>query len=162
MTFSKLMTGTLPHHGKYGSRGGKGVKRIILHHWAGKVGGDTRLSNPSKKVSCSYLVYSDGRIVGQVPEEFRPWTSGSRVADSPSITIETQNSTLGPDWEVSDKALESIVALIADVARRYGWGKVDGSRLKGHRDFKNTNCPGPFLYPRFDWIIAEVNKLLKK
>ena len=74
---------------------------MILHHWAGVYGGDTRLANPNAEVSANYVIYSDGRIFGQVPEEYRAWTTGGFSYDAPSITIETQNSAAGGEWPVS-------------------------------------------------------------
>ena len=121
-TFSSLISGTVSASNKYSSRNNTKITRIIQHHWAGTTGGDTRLLNPSQQVSVNYIVYSDGRIVGQVPEEYRAWTSGSFAADAPSITIECQNSTGAPEWKVSDEAIASIIKLCIDIAKRYNFG----------------------------------------
>src|SRR5450830_488497 len=137
MTFSSLISGTIPNHGKYNARPGK-VTRVIQHHWAGTTGGIERLSNPTQKALATYLVLSDGRILGQVPEEFRPWTSGGATADNPSITIECQNSTGAPDYKVSDAAFNSIVRLLADIATRHGFGSLTPTNYRGHREFAAT------------------------
>lgn len=161
MTFSPLISGTLPHHGKYSSRNGRAITRGIAHHWAGTAGGDTRLTNPNIDVSTNYFIYSDGRIVGQVPEEYRAWTSGSWEADAGSITWETQNSAAGGDWPVSDAALNATIALLADIAKRYGWKQVVfGQQLRGHREFASTACPGPYLWARLPWIAQQANAKL--
>src|SRR5512137_1655605 len=120
MTFSPLTSGKAPHHNKYSSRFNTPIQRVIVHHWAGTTGGDSRLTNPDQEVSANYILYSDGRLVGQVPEEFRAWTSGSPAADNQSITVETQNTAVGGDWPVSDEAIAKLTELIADVANRYG------------------------------------------
>lgn len=156
MTFSALIAGTLPHHGKYGARG-VAVSRVIVHHWAGTSGGDVSLASPGRDASANYIIYGDGRIVGQVPEEFRAWTSGSPAADNPSITVEIQNSTGAPEWRVSDKAIQALIALTADIAKRYGWGSVTRSRVLGHREFAATACPGPYLFPRLGDIAEAAN-----
>lgn len=161
MTFSSLTSGTLPHHNKFASRQGRGVSRVIVHHWAGTQGGDSRLVNPNADVSTNYILYSDGTLVGQVPEEYRAWTSGSWDADSPSITVEVQNSTGAPHWRVSDKAIAKLIELIADIARRYRWGSVSSSRVRGHREFAATACPGPYLWPRLGSIRSQANTRLK-
>lgn len=160
MTFSGLIKSTVPHHNKYTSRQGRGVTRVIVHHWAGTRGGDSRLTNPSEDVSANYILYSDGTLVGQVPEEYRAWTSGSWEADSYSITVEIQNSAVGGEWPVSDKAVAKLVELIADVARRYKWGSVTRSRVRGHREFAATACPGPYLWDRLDSIAKQANAKL--
>lgn len=159
MMFSPLTARTVAHHNKYSSRFGAGVQRLILHHWAGTAGGDTRLTDSREDVSASYILYTNGDLVGQVPEEHRPWTSGSPEADNSSITVETQNSAGGPDWPTSQEALEKIAQLLADLSTRYGWGKITASRLRLHREFAATACPGPFLVRHRDWIINRANQI---
>jgi len=158
MTFSSLISGTIPNHGKYNARPGK-VTRVIQHHWAGTAGGIERLSNPTQRASATYLVLSDGKILGQVPEEFRPWTSGGTAADNPSITIECQNSTGAPDYRVSDAAFNAIVRLLADIAKRHGFGPLTTTTYRGHREFAATACPGPYLWPRLQSIRDAANAL---
>jgi peptidoglycan hydrolase-like protein with peptidoglycan-binding domain len=159
MTFSSLISGTIPHHDKYNIRSGK-VTRVIQHHWAGTSGGIERLSNPKEKASATYIVLSDGRILGQVPEEYRPWTSGGYATDNPSITIECQNSTGAPDYKVSDKAYASLIRLLVDIDNRHGFGILTRTKYCGHREFAATACPGPYLYPRLQAICDAVNGVL--
>lgn len=160
MGFSALASRAVAHHGKYSPRQGTAVRYLIVHHWAGTSGGDARLVNPAEAVSASYILYSDGSLVGQVPEEYRPWTSGSWDADAPAVTVETQNSGGSPDWPVSDAALERLAQLAADLCRRYGWGSLDRSRVRGHREFYATACPGPYLWARLDYIVQRGNQIL--
>lgn len=160
MTFSGLTKRIVPAHGKFGPRQGRGVERVIFHHWAGKVGGDTRLTDPKEAVSATYIIYGNGDIVGQVPEQYRPWTSGGFAADGNSITIEIQNETLGPDWRVSKEAEESASKLLADIARRYKWGGIVASRTRGHLEFQATSCPGPYLWPRLSLVREKAVALL--
>lgn len=161
MTFSSLTARTVAHHNKYASRQGRGITRVIVHHWAGTRGGDSRLVNPNADVSTNYILYSDGTLVGQVPEEYRAWTSGSWEADSYSITVEVQNSAAGGEWPVSNAAINKLIELIADVGRRYRWGSVDRSRVRGHREFAATACPGPYLWNRLGSIASQANTKLK-
>jgi len=161
MTFSPLTAYSVEHHGKYNPRYGVTPSRMIVHHWAGTNGGDSRLTNPNQEVSANYILYSDGTLVGQVPEEYRAWTSGSWDSDAPSITVETQNTNVGGDWPVSDAAIAKLTELAADLARRYGWGSVNvGSQIIGHRDVYATACPGPYLYARLGDIAANANAIL--
>lgn len=161
MVFSSLISGTKPAHGKFSSRQGKKVVRVIVHHWAGIIGGDSRLTNPNEAVSATYILYSNGKLYGQVPEEYRPWTSGGFAADGTSITIETQNSTLGPDWRVSPAAYQTLIDLIADIANRYGWGNIEVINVRGHREFAATACPGPYLWPRLGDLRAKAQAKFK-
>lgn len=160
MTFSSLISGTIPHHGKYNARGTR-VTRVIQHHWADTgMGGQAALASPNTKKSVTYVVHNDGVILGQVPEEYRPWTSGGAAADNPSITIEVQNETAGPEWRVSAAAVNSITRLIADIAKRHGFGSLNENNYTGHRKFAATACPGPYLWPRLIDIRASANALL--
>lgn len=160
MTFSPLMARSVPAHGKFHPRNQK-ISRVILHHWAGTVGGDTRLMNPNVDASVTYFVYNDGTIVGQVPEEYRPWTSGGPAADMPSITIEIQNQSVGGDWPISNKAYDAVIRLVADIAKRYGWGGVAASNLRGHQEFAATACPGPYVFSRMSDIRAKADALAR-
>jgi hypothetical protein len=160
MTFSPLTNDTAPNHGKYSSRFGTPIQRVIVHHWAGTTGGDTRLKNPDTDVSATYILYSDGTLVGQVPEEYRAWTSGSPAADNNAITVETQNTAVGGDWPVSDAAIAKLTELIADVANRYGWGGVGEDNVVGHREVYATACPGEYLFSRLPQITANANAMV--
>lgn len=169
MTKSPLAKRTIPSHNKYSSRQGMTINRVVLHHWAGTNGGLERLQNPSERVSANYAILTDGTIVSQVPEEFRAWTSGSLEADGGSITIETQNirgrapgknDADSESWPVSEAAYASIIALLADVAKRYKFGGISAGSLRGHKEFAATACPGGFLWTRLGDIRAQAAKAL--
>ena len=146
--------------GKRSSRGGTAITRAIVHHWAGTGGGIERLVQSSDEASVHYLILSDGSLIASVPEEYRAWTSGSFEADASAITFEVQNTTTAPEWRVSDAAIATLTRTIADIARRYGWGSVSRDRVRGHREFYATECPGPYLYPRLGQIAADAQKIL--
>lgn len=170
MTFSPLTKRTITTSGKSSSRRGTRITRVNLHHWASTAGAESRMVDPNADVSTNYLVLSNGDIIGQVPEEERAWTSGSWAADAPAITIETQNANRhverGDDsnpksWPVTDAAYKSVIQLLADIAKRYKWGGVGNSNLKGHRDFVQTSCPGGFLWSRMSNIRSSANSVVK-
>ena len=159
MTYSPLTTTVRAPNGKWSSRKGTKITRLNVHHWAGKVGGDTRLIESSDRVSANYLILSDGSLIGSVSESFRAWTSGSFAADAPAITVEIQNSTLGPDWCISDAAMRTLELLAADVAKRYGWSGIARAQVRGHREFAATSCPGPYVYPRLSFIASNAEAI---
>ncbi|WP_166985220.1 N-acetylmuramoyl-L-alanine amidase [Canibacter zhoujuaniae] len=158
MVISKHAAGTVPHHNKINYRGAAKIQYVIVHHWAGTHGGDSRLLNPHEQVSANYIVYSDGRIIQQVPEEYRAWTSGHSI-DFQAITIETQNSATGGVWPVTDAAQRALEKLIGDIGARYWAGRVERWRVRGHREFAATACPGEFLWARLGAIADAANKL---
>lgn len=169
MTFSPLISRTVPHHNKFGSRAGRPINRVIQHHHAASSNaGLNSLTAPAVQKSTTYVIMSDGEIIGQVPEEFRPWTSGSFEADASAITIEVQNvggSVNGNDnhpaaWPISDAAYSSIIRLLADVAKRHGWGGIAKANYAGHREFGSTACPGGYLWARLDDIRQSANVIL--
>lgn len=170
MVFSPLTDRVVPHHNKFSSRQGRRPTRGINHHWAGVGGGDTRLLDPREDVSANYILYSTGELVGQVPEEYRAFTSGSWEADSWSITVEIQNvagrfpgaNDSDPrSWPISDAALAKLIALWADVGSRYGWGTINRDRIRGHREFASTACPGGFVWNRLPAIAAASDAMMK-
>lgn len=158
MAFTPLTNRTMTTT-KRSSRNGKKISRVIVHHWAGTGGGVERLVHSTDKASANYIILSDGTLIGSVPEQYRAWTSDSAAADEPSITVEVQNATGGPDWKVSDAAVATLTRLIADVAKRHGWAKITREQVRGHREFSATACPGPYLYPRLDRIAADAEEL---
>ena len=140
------------------SRRGTKVSRVIVHHWAGMAGGVQRLVHSKDKASSNYII-ENGLIVGSVSEALRAWTSGSFAADAPSITVEVQNSTLAPGWEVSDANYNQLVRLIADIADRHKWGRLTRDHVRGHREFAATACPGPYLWARMDQIVKDAQAI---
>lgn len=162
--FSSLINGTTPDHGK--NRGSDPKKnRLIVHHWAGTAGGDTALMKPKGQnsrgdVSASYILYSDGRLIGQVSEDLSPWTTGS--ADWGSITVETQNAANGGNWPIDQRAKDKLAQLMADLSDRHGWGELKlGTNVRMHREFYATACPGPDMVASLPAIIAKANQLRK-
>lgn len=164
MTFSQLISGTIPHHNKFSSRSGQSVVRVIQHHHAAASdAGTNRLTDPSAPASVHYNILSDGTIWGQVPEEYRAWTTGTFAADAPAITFEVQNcggQINGNDddphsWPVTEEAYAAVVALLADIAVRYGWGAVSEGNYQGHRQWFATACPGGNLW----WLMPRTRDL---
>lgn len=157
MTFSSLTTETAPHKDKFSSRRGARVERMIIHHWAASGwGGYNTLVNSGTSVSANYMIYSDGTICGQVPEEYRAWTTGSPDWDNQSITVEIQNESVGGQWRISDAAMRAFINLFADVANRYGFGSLYPEKhLRAHREFVSTVCPGDYIMSRRAWICQQ-------
>lgn len=119
----------------------------------------------TRQASSNYGVGSDGKIGLYVPENRRAWTSSSRDNDSVAVTIEVANNGGAPNWPVSDKALESTIALCVDICRRNGIAKLNFTgdktgNLTMHKWFSNTLCPGPYLESKFPYIAEEVNRRL--
>jgi len=170
MTFSSLISRTVPHHNKYSLRQGNPIIRLIQHHHAASSdAGVNRLLDPNAQASATYIILTSGEILGQVPEEFRPWTTSGFEFDKNAITIEVQNisgQVNGDDsdpnsWKISDAAYNSIVKLLADVAKRHNFGAISMGNYRGHREFAQTACPGGYLWSRMAKTRAAANALVQ-
>ena len=150
------------------ARGAK-IDTITIHHMAGNLSVEACgqvFQDTSRQASSNYGIGTDGRIGLYVPENRRAWTSSNRDNDNRAITIEVANDGGAPDWHVSDKALESTIALCVDICRRNGiprlnfTGSKTGSNLTMHKWYAATQCPGPYLESKFPYIAKEVNARL--
>ncbi len=168
MTFSGLICKQIiAYSGNYGSRGGARVCKFTPHHMAGNLSIEQcgeLFQRPGRYASATYLIGTDGRTAGNVPEEYRPYTSSSYANDRQAITVEVANASGAPGWTISQAAWDALVNLAVDVCRRYGFrldysGSPSGS-LTEHRMFSATACPGPWLHDQLDELETQVNAIL--
>lgn len=144
------------------------ISKITLHHMAGNLSVEACgkvFETTERQASSNYGVGTDGRIGLYVEESCRAWTSSNRDNDNVAVTIEVANDGGSPDWHVSDKALESTIALCVDICQRNGIAKLNftgdtSGNLTMHKWFANTQCPGKYLESKFPYIADEVNKRL--
>lgn len=151
MTFSALTT-RIARTSDRSSRGGVRIDSIGHHHVAGTSleAALSRFQPGGGEVSPNYCIMGKD-IVGVVDEEDRAWTSASAQDDARSITYEIVNSTGGPDWRFDPDTIASVIALDADICRRYGI--VPRHAISGFWEHKNlsqwfgrsypTACAGP-------------------
>lgn len=164
MGYSSLTNIWIPaHSSNYTPGRQKPIRCITIHHMAGNLTVEQcgRLwQNPSRNGSSHYGIGTDGGIGAYVMEENTAWTNSNWNSNCESITIETANDEIGGDWHVSDNALNSLIKLVADIAKRNKLGKlVKGQNLTWHSMFTSTACPGPYLLSKLDYIIEEANKI---
>lgn len=149
---------------------------ITIHCMAGNLTVETCgsvFAKESRKASSNYGIGTDGRIAMYVEEKDRSWCSSNSANDHRAITIEVANDGGAPDWHVSDKAMDSLIKLCADICKRnnikelkWSTNKSDrvnhknGCNMTVHRDFEAKSCPGAYLYEKHGYIADEVNKLL--
>ena len=155
----------------------KKIDTITIHHMAGNLSVESCgavFADSARQASSNYGIGTDGRIGLYVEEKHRSWCSGGtktvdgitgRDNDFRAVTIEVANDGGAPDWHVSDKALESTIALCVDICQRNGipklnfTGDVHGN-LTMHSFYAYTECPGKYLGSKFPYIAEEVNKRL--
>lgn len=169
MTFSRLISKqVLADPSNYTHSRKSKICKITPHHAACVATAESiakGFQNPKRNCSSTYIIGNDGKIVGNVPEEFRPWTSSSSYNDNRAITIEVSNCERGGNWKISDAAWNSLVNLCVDICKRYNFkltydGTPNGS-LTRHNMFAKTACPGPYLQGRFAELASLVNSRLE-
>lgn len=153
------------------------IDTITIHCMAGNLTVETCgnvFANASRKASSNYGIGTDGRIAMYVEEKDRSWCSSNSINDHRAVTIEVANDGgAETGWHVSDKAMESLIKLVADICKRnnikelkWSTNKSDrvnhknGCNMTVHRDFAAKACPGDYLYNKHGYIADEVNKLL--
>lgn len=148
-----------PNRAKNGGR----VSMVTLHHVAAVtnvavVGRGWQ--NPGRGASSHYGV-NNKDVAQYVPENAIAWTNKNWNANASSVTIEVCNSGGAPNWEVSNESLNTTIWLVADIAKRYNlYPLVVGTTLTYHSMYANTNCPGPYLLARMQYIADEANNVI--
>ena len=146
------------------------VTKITPHHMAGvRDAASCARSHLAGKASSNYYIGNDGKICGGVSEDRRAWTSGTGNAkgsnDHMAITIEVSNNTDREPWTISSAAYKSLVALCADLCRRYNitphCDKTKNGTITEHYMFQATACPGETLKNIIETGILERDILAK-
>lgn len=148
---------------------------ITIHCYVGQVTakqGCDYFATTDRQASSNYVVGYDGSIGLSVEEKDRAWTSGNATNDHRAVTIETACDPTYP-YAVTDKAMNALISLVADICKRNNIKKLvwsadkydrinhrNGCNVTVHRDFAATACPGDYLYNKHPYIIEQVNKKL--
>lgn len=153
----------LAHTGNYTKGRSTKIRCITVHHMAGilsaKACGDI-FAREGRRGSSHYGIGNDGQIGNYVDENDTAWTNSNWAANCESVTVEVSNSALGGDYPVSDAAFESLVKLVADIAKRNNLGMlVPGQNLTWHSMFVATSCPGNYQRSKMQELADRVNTL---
>lgn len=165
MSNSKLISATYPaYSGNYTKgRNGKKIEMIAIHHMAGVLTAQqcgAIWQKAGRNGSSNYGIGNSGEIALYVDEKNASWCNSNFDSNCRSVTIEVSNSSTGGNWEVGDKALNSLIQLVADIAKRNKLGTlVKGKNVVWHSMYVATACPGPYLMSKLDYIIAEANRI---
>lgn len=164
MSNSSLVDVKVPaYSGNYTKgRSGKKIIEITIHHMAAVLSAEQCgkvFQRKGRNGSSHYGIGNDGRIGLYVDEKNTAWTNSNWEANCRAVTIEVSNSKTGGDWPVSDKALNSLIKLVADIAKRNNITLVKGKTLTWHRMYAKTTCPGDYLLSKMDYIIQKANEI---
>lgn len=171
MGFSPLadVRNRIPDVGRSTPRKGR-ISGVLIHHNAG-VDAYGEATRSGRHVSANYWITNAGRLLPNIDETRRAWTTGSAfypagaAADERFITVEVSNSLSGVrsgTYAISAAARVTLERLIADVFRRYGLGRVHRGTKSGvavHQDFVPTQCPGPYIMANLAGIISNAETI---
>lgn len=165
MAVSPLATESYPaYEGNYsGPEARTMITEITIHHMAGVLSAASCgaiFQRPGRNGSSHYGIGVNGEIASYVDESCVAWTNSNWPSNQRAVTIENSDSSMGGDWPVSDATLNSLIKLVADIAKRNNLGKlVKGENLTWHSMYASTTCPGPYLLSKIEYIADEANKI---
>lgn len=163
MSKSSLVNINVPaYEGNYTKgRSGRKIEQICLHHMAGRLTAEQCgkiFQQVGRYGSSHYGIGYDGRIGQYVDESDTAWTNSNWDSNCKSVTIETSDND--NSWYVNDTTLNSLIKLVADIAKRNNLGTlVPGKNLTWHSMFTSTTCPGDYLRSKMQYIADEANKI---
>ena len=163
MAYSKLANDFYPAYaGNYTvGRSGRKIEAITIHHMAGvlsaKQCGDI-FKTVGRCGSSHYGIGNSGEVLCYVDETDTAWTNSNWDSNCKSVTIETSDND--NSWYVNDITLNSLIKLVADIAKRNNLGTlVPSKNLTWHSMFTSTTCPGDYLRSKMQYIADEANKI---
>ena len=163
MAYSKLANDFYPAYaGNYTvGRSGRKIEAITIHHMAGvlsaKQCGDI-FKTVGRCGSSHYGIGNSGEVLCYVDETDTAWTNSNWDSNCKSVTIETSDND--NSWYINDITLNSLIKLVADIAKRNNLGTlVPSKNLTWHSMFTSTTCPGDYLRSKMQYIADEANKI---
>lgn len=150
------------HSGNYTKGRQAAISEITIHHMAGILSAEgcgNIFATPGRGGSSNYGIGNDGRIGIYVDECDTSWCNSNWESNKRAVTIEVSNSSLGGNYPVSDKALNSLIKLVADISKRNNITLIKGKTLTWHSMYAATTCPGDYLRGKIDYIIEQANKI---
>lgn len=154
-----------PNH--YNGRNGYHVTHITFHIMAGYLAGtDSVFTNPASQASAHYGIGADGTIHQYVSEADGSYSDANYVSNNSTISIEHEGGI--PQAKCTQACIDASARLCADIAQRYGLGKLWHDGTKGnvwlHREISGTDhatCPdlAPNGLP-YQQVIDKANAIL--
>lgn len=149
-------------------RGGHTIDHITLHIMAGYLAGtDATFANPAVQTSAHYGIGADGTIHQYVDEKNTAWSDGNALSNATGISIEHEGGI--PQAKCTRACMDASAQLCADIARRYGWKKLehinsDKGNIYLHREvYGSTHTTCPDLAPNgldVNYVIKKANEIL--
>lgn len=125
-------------------RSGRKIEMITIHHMAGVLSAKQcgSIFQGNRQASAHYGIGNNGEIAQYVDEADTAWANANWDSNCKAVTIETSNDNTGEEWHVGDTALNSLIKLVADIAKRNNLSTlVKGQNVTWHRMYAATTCP---------------------
>ena len=144
-------------------RRGSDIKYIIFHYTGMKSenGAIKRLTDKNSKVSCHYLIKSNGKIIQMVPDLYVAWHAGISswrkdfFLNFKSIGIEISNPGHQHGYKnFKKKQIKSIIELSKILKKKY---KIKNEDILGHSDIAPLRKKDPG--EKFPWKLLHKEKL---
>lgn len=127
---------------------------VTLHHNGGRLSHEGVLQVwKTRPASAQFDVDAAGAVAQYVKANEYAWACGSTVGNQRSISIEMANSTLGPNWEVSETTWRSAARLAGWIFAKIIGTRPTNSNLVVHHHWKATLCAGPHIDHVFNAIL---------
>jgi hypothetical protein len=145
---------------EYATRAGAKIDTLQIHHATStSLSGLRALMAPGgRMVSANGAMSNDGHLQLVVPVDRRAFTSATPY-DRRSFTVEVCNTSLAPNWGISDACHERLAQLAAEMHLELGM-PLDRAHIIGHREVPGTYataCPGPSM--NLDRIVGRAREI---
>lgn len=167
MSNSPLITRTdWAYSGNYTQGRSEKLRGIVIHHaCATTINSVAKTFQTVGRNGSAHYCVCDNDISLMVDEGNTAWHCSNWHGNCRTIGIEVCNTDL-KTLDISDKSFETLCRLVADIAKRNGFGRLeylpdgDGTGITGHKDWVGayTDCPGK-LYPRLAEICQRANEI---
>lgn len=174
MSNSSLVSYTKLSPNTYGKRNHV-IDTISIHCMVGQLSVEACgniFAKDSADASSNYGIGTDGRVALYVDESKASQCTSNQANDQRAITIECASDVKSP-YAVNNKVYNKLIELLVDICKRNNikklvWSTVksdrvnhkNGCNMTVHRDYKNKDCPGDYLYGKMGEIAKTVNEKL--
>jgi len=130
---------------------------VTLHHNAGKLTHTQLLAVwKTRAASAHFDVDAAGSVAQYVEVDEYAWAVGSTAGNETSISIEMCNSTLAPNWEVSDTTLNAACRLAGWLFAHVIKAEPTKDNFFPHKHWSSTDCPGPYVSSEWSSLLTKV------
>ncbi len=147
---------------EYDSRYGTEIDTLQLHHatMTSLPGLIDMMMPGGRQVSANGAMGNNGVLIEVVPSLYRAFTSASTY-DRRCVTVECCNTTLSPDWGISEATHVRAARLAVDMFKAGKLGGINRTYIIGHNEVPGTYataCPGPSF--NLDHVVELANAMI--